>query len=379
MPKNPVPDIFVYGTLREPEVLNLIAGDGPFDRIAATLPDHCVLRQAHDNLPYLKSAQGRTCDGLLLRGLSARQVARLHAYEAPFDYTAHDVTVLVAGQQVAALAYFPDAAVQASEIDWSFDDWAQTLGRLARSTAQEIGSFDPPLSAAALKSQWGMIETRAAGRLRAADDPAPATLRKNAGPDDLTVLGHGPLWGDFFRAGSIQLTHTTFQGTRSEVLYRECFQGTDAAIVLPYDPKSDMVLLVEQIRMGPIVRGAANPWSLEPIAGMVDGRETPEDAALREAEEEAGLRGVVLEKMFSFYASPGNTTDFFNCYAGLCDLPEPRTYTGGLDTENEDLRLHIVPFDTAFALIETGEANNGPLIAMLLWLDRKRARLRSTA
>jgi hypothetical protein len=81
--------------------------------------------------------------------------------------------------------------------------------------------------------------------------------------------------------------------------------------------------------------------------------------------------------MFAIYASPGSSTDYFHCFLGLCDLPELATYTGGLDEESEDLRLHIVPFDTAMQLIETGEVNAGPLVSMLLWLDRYRTQTRT--
>ena len=112
---------------------------------------------------------------------------------------------------------------------------------------------------------------------------------------------------------------------------------------------------------------------------MIDGGETPEAAGLRESEEEAGLSDVTLQKMFSYYPTTGGATDFFYCFLGLCDLPDDTTYTGGLASESEDLRLHVLPFDDAFALVETGEANMGALITMLLWLSQNRDRLRGIA
>jgi len=91
------------------------------------------------------------------------------------------------------------------------------------------------------------------------------------------------------------------------------------------------VLLVEQLRMGPLMRTDQNPWSLEPIAGMVDAREDIEN------------------------------------------------YTGGLIDEAEDLRLHVMSFGEAMALIDSGEINIGVLIMMLYWLARERDRLRKLA
>ena len=65
--------------------------------------------------------------------------------------------------------------------------------------------------------------------------------------------------------------------------------SSDAVIVLPYDPVNDRILLVKQFRTGPYVKGDANPWVLEPIAGLIDVGETPVEAGLREAKEEAHL------------------------------------------------------------------------------------------
>jgi nudix-type nucleoside diphosphatase (YffH/AdpP family) len=154
---------------------------------------------------------------------------------------------------------------------------------------------------------------------------------------------------------------------------REVMAGADAALVLPYDEARDRILLVEQFRAGPARRGDPQPWILEPVAGLVDAGETPDHAARREAQEEAGLRLDRLERMFEGYASPGNATDHFYAFLALCDLPDDHATTGGLESEQEDLRLHLLAFDDAMRLIETGEANAMPLISMLLWLDRWRA------
>jgi nudix-type nucleoside diphosphatase (YffH/AdpP family) len=322
---------------------------------------------------------GAQVDGIVIEGLSDEEVERLDAYEIPFDYNPVEMIVCVEAQDARARVYLPGDSVDISGRLWSFDRWCDHSGELSREMAREIGAYDPPLTGEQLHRQWKMIGTRAAARVRAAREEQPADIRFAGTSKDFGVTRDPNLHGNFFKFADFEVTHRTFQGQRSEVLPREIFVGTDAAIVLPYDPKTDRVLLVEQIRMGPLMRGAQNPWILEPIAGMIDGGETPEQSGLRESEEEAGLTEVTLEKMFSYYPSSGGTTDYFYCFLGLCDLPEETTYTGGLETESEDLRLHVLPFDDAFALIETGEANMGSLITMLLWLSRNRDRLRGIA
>lgn len=370
--------VFVYGTLQDDILRDRLLGRRLVGR-AAILKNYGLRAQLHDHLPAIVPSLDESVTGLLFEDIDAGDVARLDAYEIPFDYLPIDCIVTCEGQDMTAQVYLPTRDVSLSDEEWSFETWLHEKAALSREMAVEIGSFDPPLSGEQLRRQWHMIAVRAAARLRAETEDEPASVRFQPQSGDYAVEGAPRLQGNFFRFAQFDITHRTFQGGRSDPLAREIFVGTDAAIVLPYDPKTDRVLLVEQIRMGPLIRGAANPWLLEPIAGIVDGGETPEQAAQRESEEEAGLLNVRLEKMFSYYPSTGAATDYFYCFLGLCDLPDTESYTGGLDSESEDLRLHILSFDEAFALIETGEANMGALITMLLWLSRNRERLRRIA
>ena len=53
----------------------------------------------------------------------------------------------------------------------------------------------------------------------------------------------------------------------SDEVNRAVFISGDAVTVLPYDPRRDRVLLIEQFRAGPFARGDDQPWLLEAIAG----------------------------------------------------------------------------------------------------------------
>ena len=212
--------------------------------------------------------------------------------------------------------------------------------------------------------------------LRGRGSVAPATVRYHPAPGDQLLASAAPLTGGFFKLATLDVMHRRFDGAMQGPLRREVLVGVDAALVLPYDPVRDRVLLVEQFRVGVARRQDANPWCLEPVAGIVDAGETPQQAALREAAEEAGLYNITLRQMFSIYPSPGSSTDHFYCYLGLTDLPDLGSYQGGLASEAEDLRLHVLSFDAATALMDSGEINAGPLVAMLLWLLRHRDGLR---
>ena len=365
---------FFYGTLRHRPMLELLSGGtGAGQGRDAVLPDHKVLRSVEGDMPILVPSPGRMIRGTAW-DLSEEARERLDAYELPFGYTRRGVTMLVDGQAVEGQAYYPPESLEASEEEWSFESWLRHSLPLPMRRAAEIAAHEPPLVGGALQEQGPMIDHRAAASLRARGRPA--TLRHRAGPGDFQLRRTGPPAGRFFRFEQLEVDHRRFDGGRNEGLAREVMVGADAALVLPYDEARDRILMVEQFRAGPARRGDPQPWLLEPVAGLVDAGESPEEAARREAEEEANLRLGELIPMFEGYACPGNATDHFYAYLGLCDLPEDRPEAGGLESEQEDLRLHVLPFEEAIRLIETGEANAMPMISMLLWLDRWRARRR---
>jgi nudix-type nucleoside diphosphatase (YffH/AdpP family) len=248
----------------------------------------------------------------------------------------------------------------------------------AEAEAEVLRGHARGLPADELAARRQMILARAWARLEARAAPEPATLRSDMARAAVTETGCEITHDGFFLARRYRVSPPRFDGGQSPDLLREVFVATDAALVLPYDPARDRVLLVEQFRMGPYGRGDPLPFLLEPVAGRIDGGETPEETARRECREEAGLELRALEKISSHYCTPGYSTEFFHLFLGLCDLPEVEQGAGGLASENEDIRTHVIGFDRAMDLLRSGEANNGPLVLALLWLERERARLRAS-
>lgn len=307
-----------------------------------------------------------TCPGARLSGVQSD------------DATEHTLLEALGGMRLR----LPDGTwlyrAQGADLpDWDAAAWSQRWGEIAPLAWQEIATTDWP-DAATLRRRLPMVLSRASAQV-AARRGKPAEIRWAEGRDRVSVAERQVSHAGFFLTRTYRLTHPQFAGGQSAPLDREVFVATDAAIVLPYDPVRDRVLLVEQFRMGPYGRGDARPWMLEPVAGRVDGGEAPESTARRECEEEAGLSLKGLEHISSHYCSPGCSTEYFHCYLGLCDLPDMETGQGGLITEHEDIRTHILRYETAMTLLDTGEADNGPLILMLYWLAANRARLRASA
>ena len=185
------------------------------------------------------------------------------------------------------------------------------------------------------------------------------------------------MYKNFFSIEEHKLSYKKFDGSQSEVVTRSALVSSEAVIVLPYDPVSDRVLLIEQFRTGPYVKGDANPWVLEPIAGLIDVGETPAEAGLREAKEEAHLDIKHMELVARSYPSPGISTEFFHQYIGIVSLPESTDIISGLETESEDIRSHIFAYMQFSDMISKGLINVGPGILLGLWLSNKREQLRT--
>ena len=179
----------------------------------------------------------------------------------------------------------------------------------------------------------------------------------------------------FFSVEEHELTYQKFNKAQSDVVKRSTLVSSDAVIVLPYDPINDRVLLIEQFRTGPYVKGDNNPWVLEPIAGLVDKGESPETAGLREAQEEAHLKIDKLKLVARSYPSPGISTEFFHQYIGIVSLPESTNLVSGLESESEDIRSRIFSYKEFSKMILEGEINVGPAILLGLWLSKNRKNL----
>lgn len=334
------------------------------------------------SFPMIERVAGSEVQGVLLAGLSATEVARLRFYEQGFDYDVERAVVqAVQGARevpVPADVFFPKAGQYTAGAPWSVADWADRWGEMHCDAAREIMGHFGADSVPDMKMLRPFLHARAWAR-QLAKVPAPARLRRSTTVDtvDITPLKGG--YAGFFRLDTFALSYPRYDGTVSDVVERGGFVAYDAALILPYDPKTDRVLVIEQLRYGPILRGDPRPWVFEPVAGLVDAGEAPMEAARREAVEEASLELSDIRPMMQLYASTGYSTEFFHYFLGITDLTSSDAGLGGLAEESEDIRSHVLDFDAAMALLDSGEINGAPLAIMLLWLARARGELRAAA
>lgn len=368
-------DFFFYGTLCHLPLLAVVLGREVAAE-PAVLPGHAVHWAEGHVFPLITPAPGGKAAGLLVRGLTPDDVARLDFYEGGFAFHTAEVAVEAVGQVVPARVYLPDTGHWQAGAAWSLTDWQARWGDIVLATARDFMALYGQRPPAAVLARYEQMLVRGSSRVRAVQS-APATLRHRAEPEDVQVAAFRQPYANFFAVEEYDLAFRRFNGGFSPVVTRAVFVSGDAVTVLPYDPVRDRVLLVEQFRPGAMARGDAQPWVLEPIAGRIDPGETPEQAARREAVEEAGLTLGALLPVASYYPSPGGKSEFLYSYVGLADLPDGITGVFGVAGEAEDIRGHLVDFAELMALLSSGEAANAPLILTALWLQRERARLRA--
>lgn len=197
------------------------------------------------------------------------------------------------------------------------------------------------------------------------------------GADDVRSQPSELLYQGFFRFEKRHFVHRRFDGGWSDEVVREVHVRYDAVGVLLYDPGQDCVVMVEQVRAGVVGRpDAPTPWLIEPVAGLIDSDECPEQVARRETMEEAGCTVDELIPLYAYYPSPGASTERIQLY---CALIDSRGVGGvyGLADEQEDIRVHVIAFRDAWLQVESGGIDNAMALIALQWLARERATLRA--
>jgi ADP-ribose pyrophosphatase len=189
---------------------------------------------------------------------------------------------------------------------------------------------------------------------------------------DFSLDKQETLYNGFFKMYKLHLSHKTFSGEKISI-QRELFYRDDAVCVLLYDAENDAVVLVEQFRVG-AYDSPEGPWLLELIAGIVEPGETPEDVARRESQEEAGTDIGEIVPIIRFVPSSGGTREYIDL---LCAQVNSEGVEGihGLADEGEDIQVHTLAADDAFALVKAGKINNAPAIIALQWLQINREEL----
>ncbi len=184
--------------------------------------------------------------------------------------------------------------------------------------------------------------------------------------DGVELIEKQAAFSGYFRINRFRLRFPLYEGGMSREVVREILERGRVAAVLLVDPDRDAVVLIEQFRPGPYAADH-QPWLIETVAGVIEGVESAEEMARREAKEEANCDITDLFPIIRFFTSPGASSESVTLIFGRVDS----TNAGGvhgLDEEGEDIRVMVVSVNEALSLLYDGKIVNAITIIALQWL-----------
>ena len=161
---------------------------------------------------------------------------------------------------------------------------------------------------------------------------------------------------------TVKLRIDTVQMPSGRKSTREIVEHRDVVVIVAVDA-SDNVLMVRQFRQ-PLGKKL-----LEIPAGGIDGEETPEEAVLREMQEETGYLPKTIKRLGGFYSAPGFCTEYMHLFLATGLTP------GRLHAEDtEIIKLERLPVSKISSLVTSGKLNDAKSIAGLLtYLEYRKA------
>lgn len=368
--------IFFYGSLRDPDLVEIVLGRRlwPGSLVPARAPGFATMRMQGEAYPLLLPEKGGVAEGVLLTDAGPEDMRRLGFFEEA-EYGLAPITVETDDGPVETHYFRATGKTPPDPRPWEFDHWQRHDRVTALAAAGELMQVFGTVPVAEIDTVWPSIMVRAQQRARAAG-LLPSGLRSGFSPEDVMLESTRNLHRGFIALDEYRLRHRRFAGGWSEPISRTTVRSGDAVTVLPYDPVRDEVLLIEQFRPGAFARGEPSAWCIEVVAGRLDGDSSAEEAARREANEEAGLTLGRMEEIAGYFSTPGLASEHMTAFVGEADLGAAGG-VHGLAHEHEDIRTFVLPRPEAEVAVADGSINTGPALVSVLWLAANAARLRA--
>jgi nudix-type nucleoside diphosphatase (YffH/AdpP family) len=178
----------------------------------------------------------------------------------------------------------------------------------------------------------------------------------------------------FMNVDEAVVSHQRYDGKR-QTITRLSLERGDSVALLMVDRTKHKVWLTEQFRYPTLAKGPG--WILEIPAGTVNPDEDPDDCAKREAGEETGHSPETLERIATFYVSPGGTSERIVLYFAAVD---GATRDAGLaartQDKEEDIKLIEQDLGDFLEDARLGRIDDAKTLIAGLWLLANRARLK---
>lgn len=145
---------------------------------------------------------------------------------------------------------------------------------------------------------------------------------------------------------------------------REVYNRGNGAGILLYNSKEKKVILTRQFRLPTYLNENKSGMMIEICAGLLEA-DHPEQCIIRETEEETGYRLTTVHKVMETYMSPGAVTEILHLFIGEYDESMKVSDGGGVAHEEENIDVLEMPYDEAYAMIESGQIKDAKTIMLL--------------
>ena len=177
----------------------------------------------------------------------------------------------------------------------------------------------------------------------------------------------------FLNVDEVVVSHPRYDGTRQTVTRLSLERG-DSVALLMVDTKARTVWLTEQFRYPTLAKGPG--WIVEIPAGTVKDGEEPDDCARREAGEETGHTPQKLERISTFYVSPGGTSERIVLYYAQVDgAKRDAEMARRTQDKEEDILLVDMDVEEFMADARLGRIDDAKTLIAGLWLLANRERI----
>jgi len=174
---------------------------------------------------------------------------------------------------------------------------------------------------------------------------------------------------DYFKVEKWIYQFENDNGELTQPVDRLMLKRADAAAVIIFNTDTERVLLIRQFRHSTYDKGPG--WIIEAVAGVIEQGEPSEDAVKREAIEEVGYKLRNIEKVATFYTSPGYTTERMFVYYAEVTNADKVAEGGGMEEENEYIETVAFTLDELNNAIQNDKLNDSKTIIAANYLLKK--------
>lgn len=179
------------------------------------------------------------------------------------------------------------------------------------------------------------------------------------------ITNERPVFSGFLEVLKADVSHEAFDNTEMITASRECLERGDSVAVLLYEKDTDSFVFTRQFRYPSARRNS--PWMLELVAGSIEQNETAESTAMREVLEEVGFEINEIEKIVTYFPSPGGCSEQIHLFYGVVCQNQQTNAGGGNLEEKEDIEVIRISREKTKTMLKNNEFNNSISLIGLQW------------